>query len=192
MKSHMRALPVLLLTFALVAACGQKTEPAAASAAQPKTSIVFKAGLVGNDFQPVKPPQNTVDIATAADGAVTGDVIRSTMVNAVATGDTDTAIVRLPPDDMAGISGKTATIIVTARSAERDGSPKMRVAYSRAGVGSSGWQEFTLTPAFSDYSFKYAVPSEPSANAPRDFVAVWGDPDGKGRGSEVSQVRVTY
>ncbi|WP_332768847.1 hypothetical protein [Phenylobacterium sp.] len=195
MKSSRYAfVTALALVMGTLAGCGDKADKGqgATAPAPPKSVVIFQAGLVGNDFQPVNPPANTVDIVTDPSGSVVANLIRSTVAQTSPEGDTNTAIVRMTPEDMPAISGKTATVVVTARSAAENGSPSMRMAYSRAGVASSGWQEVALKPEFADYSFTYDVPAEPSTTAPRDFIAVWGDPEGKGRGVEVSRVRIAY
>jgi len=82
---------------------------------------------------------------------------------------------------------KELTITIKARSAAQNGSPVMRAQYYAEADANSGWVDFLLTPEWQPYSFKYKPPSSPNAQS-LDFLSLWADPDGLGRGVEVREI----
>lgn len=78
-------------------------------------------------------------------------------------------------------------ISLIARSAPQNGSPAMRVRYTASADQQSDWQTFLLTPEWQRYSFYFRPPESPNARS-LDFLAIWADPDGLGRGVEVQEI----
>jgi hypothetical protein len=132
------------------------------------------------------------------DGGDTGQIvpdgsayeIRSKAVDRVAVGDGDGVLVRVPADTAAQLGGRQVKIQITARSSPTNGAPTAKVMYFRPGSErGSGWQDMSLTSDFQPFAFEYVVPTGASTTG-WDNIAFWADPEGKGRGIEVSAITV--
>lgn len=116
--------------------------------------------------------------------------IRSRDPERVAVGDGDGVLARVEEQTAAQLGGRKVKVSVTARSAQTAGSPTVKIMYFRPGTErGSGWQEFPLTAEFATFSFEYEVPAAAST-AGFDNIGFWADPEGKGRGIEVSNIAV--
>lgn len=116
--------------------------------------------------------------------------IRSSDPERFAVGDGDGVLVRVEERTAAQLGGRKVKVSVTARSSPTEGSPLVKVMYFRPGAErGSGWQEFPLTPEFATFSFEYEVPAAASTSG-SDNIGFWADPEGKGRGIEVSGIAV--
>jgi hypothetical protein len=78
-------------------------------------------------------------------------------------------------------------ITIRARRAPVNGSPTMRAEYYASADDTSDWKSFLVTPEWQDYTFEYTPPKSP-ASLGLDFLGIWADPDGLGRGVEVSKI----
>jgi len=96
----------------------------------------------------------------------------------------DVAHLPLSTDLQIAFAQKNLKVTVLARSASENGSPAMRLQYSAGSEGNSEWQSFLMTPEWEEYSFFY-MPPESKGDLGLDFLAIWADPDGLGRGVEV-------
>lgn len=99
----------------------------------------------------------------------------------------DVTYLPLSTDLQEAFAQKNLKIVVTARSASGNGSPAMRTQYSAGSEGNSDWKSFLLTPEWENYVFYYKPPAS-SGDLGLDFLAIWADPDGLGRGVEVQSV----
>jgi hypothetical protein len=99
----------------------------------------------------------------------------------------DVAHLRLATDLEDAFGGHPLTVIVRARSAPENGSPLMRVEYSSGSSGDSGWHDFGLSADYQDYRLTYTPPPS-DRNLGLDFLGIWADPEGKGRGVEIERV----
>lgn len=99
----------------------------------------------------------------------------------------DVAHLPISTDLQLAFAQKNLKVTVTARSAPENGSPAMRLQFSAGSEGSSEWKSFLLTPEWQDYVFYYKPPAA-SGDLGLDYLAVWADPDGLGRGVEVKQI----
>ncbi len=98
-------------------------------------------------------------------------------------------VLRIPGGDAMRLSGRRVRIEATLRSSRVQGSASLKMMYSRSGEGnSSGWVELPVAKDFKTVSFEYTVPKSPPG--PFDFVAVWADPTGNGRGVDFKDVVV--
>lgn len=99
----------------------------------------------------------------------------------------DVAYIPLSTDLQMAFAQKNLKITVSARSAPENGSPTLRLQYSAGSDGSSEWLPFLLTPEWEDYIFNYTPPPS-EGDRGLDYLAIWADPDGLGRGVEVQRV----
>jgi len=99
----------------------------------------------------------------------------------------DVANIPLATDLELAFAQRNLKITITARSSTENGSPAMRAKYSASSDHSSAWYTFLLTPEWEDYSFYFSPPESPNERG-LDFLAVWADPDGLGRGVEVQKI----
>jgi len=118
-----------------------------------------------------------------------GTLIRSSLANADSGGTPTGAYLQLSPAVEEAASGNLIRVVVAARQADENPSPSMAVSYSTAGVGNSGWQRFELDKDFGVYSFTYPVGTRYGQPGP-DYIGVWADPEGLGRGVVVGAMRV--
>lgn len=177
-----------------LAACGAESPaapaaepaPAAAPAEKPKIAASIIDSTLLNLFLIVPDSGDTGKIL--ADGSAYE--IRSTGIDRVAAGDGDGVLARVPAETAAQVGGRKVKVTVTARTAPTKGSPTVKIMYYRPGSeGGSGWQDFPLTAEFAPYTFEYDVPTAPSTTGV-DNIGFWADPEGKGRGIEVSAITV--
>ena len=118
-------------------------------------------------------------------------LVRSTRTEATSAGSTHGAFATIPVEQSNTLAGKTIEITVHARQASDTGSRSFSAAYSTASAGNSGWQDFDLGVSFAAYSFRFAVPAVAvEANNP-DFIGIWADKTGSGKGVEVRSITVT-
>ncbi len=94
----------------------------------------------------------------------------------------------LGPAYETNFGGSTVRVSVRARSGRVNPSPVMELGYFTNGVGDSGWQKFTLTSKFSDYSFDFS-PKIPTDKG-NDYIGIWPDPTGHGGTIEVQSMRI--
>lgn len=99
----------------------------------------------------------------------------------------DVAYIPLSTDLQLAFAQKNLKVTISARSAPENGSPAMRAQFSVGSEGHSEWQAFLLTPEWEDYVFSYTPPAS-EGELGLDFLAIWADPDGLGRGVEVRKV----
>lgn len=133
-------------------------------------------------------PDNGDTGAVVADGSAYE--MRSSAAERFPEGDGDGIVVRVQEPIAAQLGGRKVKVTVTARTAPTNGAPTVKVMYFRPGSqGGSGWQEFTLSSEFAPYTFEYVVPTTPSTSG-FDNIGFWADPEGKGRGVEVSGITV--
>lgn len=99
----------------------------------------------------------------------------------------DVAYLPLSTDLQMAFAEKNLKVTISARSAHENGSPAMRLQFSAGSEGNSDWRSFLLTPEWETYTFYYTPPAS-QGDLGLDFLAVWADPDGLGRGVEVQNV----
>lgn len=120
----------------------------------------------------------------------TAYLIRSQATDRVAVGDGDGVLVRVPVETAAQLAGRRVKVTVSVRSTPTDGSPLVKIMYFRPGSErGSNWQDFPLTSEFAPVTFEYDVPATESSTGV-DNIGFWADPEGLGRGVEVSAVYV--
>jgi len=101
---------------------------------------------------------------------------------------TQGAYVVIPKPQVMEQSGKTVLVTIEAAKPKENGTSEFAVAFSTAEVGNSGWKKFTPTENFTSYMFKYEVPKCKKCN--QDFIGVWADTKGSGKGLLVKSVSV--
>ena len=84
------------------------------------------------------------------------------------SGATEGAYIFLAQDFELAAAENTARVTVTARAPENT---SLRVAYSTATDGNSGWQTFDMTDEFAPYSFTYN-PRQPNGAGGTDFIGL--------------------
>jgi hypothetical protein len=99
----------------------------------------------------------------------------------------DVAHLPLATDLELAFAERRLTITVIARAAHSNGSPIMRAMYAADAGQSSNWQTFLLAPEWQRYTFEITPPPSPN-NRSLDFLAIWADPDGLGRGAEIQSI----
>lgn len=176
-------LPVLLL-----AACGEPEQPARSTSVQeePAGPLPVMLYAPGGNEAFVVAQGNTVESLPSGDGVL----VRSTATALNPQGDGNSAALRIPDEARNLLSGKTARVTIRARSAGENGTHVFRAFYSRPGVTSSGWIEFRPTETAQDFVFDFPVPADVQNAYSNDLVGIWADPEGRGRGLEVSLVQV--
>jgi hypothetical protein len=183
-----------LVGLLVLASCGQgepavvATEPVAEAAAvsKPKLTAAVVDGTTLRRFLVVANRADTGSIN--ADGSAYE--LRSTATKRVAFGDGDGVLARVPAETAAQLTGRRVKVTINARSAPVNGSSVFKVMYFRPGSKTgSDWQEFSVSDAFAPLSFEYDVPDSASSNG-FDNIGFWADPEGKGRGIEISAITV--
>lgn len=115
--------------------------------------------------------------------------LSSTVVDPRAGTTTGGAYVTLDSAMEALASGKTVTVVISARSSATNGSPALQASYSTDSVGNSGWRVLPLTSEFSDVSFTFMVP--PMTGSPgQDYLGIVADPEAKGRSVDVEAITI--
>ena len=99
----------------------------------------------------------------------------------------DVAYLPISTDLQLAFAERNLKVTIVARSAPSNGSPAMRIQFSAGSEGNSDWRSFLLTPEWENYTFYYKPPPS-KGDLGLDFLAIWADPDGLGRGIEVSKV----
>jgi hypothetical protein len=97
----------------------------------------------------------------------------------------DGLYVELPEQFAALSNGKKIEIGVVARTARANPAQSFSTIYLTRQAGNSGWQTFSLGPEFELKSFEFDVPYVPTGYEARPIVAVYGDPNGGGKGVEL-------
>lgn len=191
--------PAMSACLVALAACGEGTPTTAATEVTPAEAPAAPAA-------PVKPKVQATIVDPAMLGYFlivpkSGDTgvilpdssayeIRSSDPERFPVGDGDGVLVRVKEQTAAQLGGRKVKVSVTARSAPTAGSPAVKIMYFRPGSErGSGWQEFPLTAEFRVFSFEYEVPAAASSTGV-DNIGFWADPEGKGRGIEVSNIAV--
>ncbi|WP_084420430.1 hypothetical protein [Henriciella litoralis] len=106
---------------------------------------------------------DTLSVALNEDSTIT---VSGTAEGDKSGGRTSGAAFIIPPGYVRDMAGQNVTISWRAMG---EAGSSMRVAYSTAGSGNSGWQSFDLTDTMSEYSFDYKLGD---ANAGRDFIGI--------------------
>lgn len=132
----------------VLAACGQQQNAAAPASAVP--AITTWDSIPVNT---ITAPEGVSYVIARTDGGFAAQ-ISNVPANALASGATQGVSIRLPDSMEDAASGMQ--VRVTVRAASPAGG-RLGAAYSTAEVGSSGWQEFALTPTPADYTFDYSV-----------------------------------
>ena len=95
----------------------------------------------------------------------------------------------LGPNYEAGFGGHDLEITLTARAGRGKPLGEFKAGYFTAGVGDSGWRDFTLSENFEDYSFTFT--SKPPKGKPaNDFVGIWPGDEGKSDIMELKSIRI--
>ena len=129
------------------------------------------------------PADNTIE--ATPEGTV---VVRSRRVDASPSGRTNGAYATIASKNAMKLAGKTVEIIVTARKANKDSSTTLAVAYSTNSAGNSGWQDFELNANFTSFAFRYDVPSGAAEANNADYIGLWADKTGSGKGVEIQSL----
>lgn len=184
----LRKLAPAFVPLLLLAACGEPEQPARSTVAQEQAAGPLPAVL----YAPGAPQAfavaegNTVE--PLPDGQ--GVVVRSTATALNPQGDGNSAVLRIADEARNHLNGRTARVTIRARSAPENGTHVFRAFYSRPGVTSSGWIEFRPTETAQDFTFDFPVPADVQNAYSNDLIGIWADPEGQGRGVEVSLVQV--
>jgi hypothetical protein len=179
-----------------LAACGEGTPTTAATEATPAAvpAAPVKPKVQATIVDPTMLGYFLVVPKSGDTGVILPDSsayeIRSKGTDRVAAGDGDGVLVRVPVDIASQLGGRTVKVEITARSSPKDGAAAAKVMYFRPGSErGSGWQDMPLTQDFSPFSFEYLVPTAVSTTG-WDNIGFWADPEGKGRGIEISAITV--
>lgn len=129
----------------------------------PSETILAEVSLQSDDLKrQIRGPEGTITRLEESDfvsiAAFPDDVQSS--------GATEGAYIFLLEDFELAAAENTARVTVTARALENT---SLRVAYSTATDGNSGWQTFEMTDEFATYSFTYN-PRRPSNSGGNDFI----------------------
>jgi len=128
--------------------------------------------------------QNNNTIAEHSQGLL----ITSAVVDALSGGTTQGVYTVLSTEYEKAFSGQHVIVTVVARQADENGTEKFAVAYSTNEVGNSGWRYFDAGNNFESYSFEYDVPVMNKGYS--DFVGIWPDVSGSGKGLVVQSLTV--
>lgn len=116
--------------------------------------------------------------------------LRSSGTDRKAGGDGDGGLVRVDDAIAAKLDGRQVRVAVELRASPENGSPSVRLMYSRPGApDSSGWREFSTSADFQVVTFEYRVPPMAERQGP-DMIAFWADPEGAGRGVQIRSVQI--
>ncbi len=86
-------------------------------------------------------------------------------------------------------NGKTIKMTVRARQNRQIALDEFETAYFSQTSGSTGWQRFTLTPDFADYSFEHTLrPYDGTVDL--DYFGIWPGVLGDGRKMDVEMMRI--
>ena len=155
---HFRTLGVSILALGL-AACGGQDEPAPAAPTPAPEEVVETVETM---------PLYSVSALDLSNAILAGGTISATATDSgvLLSGD---GVGNLSPGGRTGgasfeiadavggsFAGKTVTVAFTARMISGD-TPTIASAYSTSALGNSGWQFFTITEEFEEYSFSYDV-----------------------------------
>ena len=114
--------------------------------------------------------------------------ITTTTVDTDASGSVGGVWAHVPEDIALFFGGRRVEVIVHAKT--DDGCSQFQVGYSTNDTGNSGWQTFTPTSSWAQYSFFYDVPA-PSAGGD-DFIGIQGYTDGSVLVDHISIIPVQY
>lgn len=155
---HFRTLGVSILALGL-AACGGQDEPApAAPTPAPEevervVNIVPVYSVSGSQLSNSITPGDSVSVSATENGVtLTGSGVGSLSPG----GRTGGANLEIVEALYSAFSGKTVTVTFSARIAEGE-VPTVASAYSTSALGNSGWQYFTVTQDFAEYSYSYDI-----------------------------------
>ena len=95
---------------------------------------------------------------------------------------TQAPFIVIPETIESQLAGQTIEVTVTAKAGGSASEQKFAAAYSTNANGNSGWQRFTATQTFQDFTFEYKVPkTEAGSDAEynNDYIGVNPDPSGE-------------
>ncbi len=95
----------------------------------------------------------------------------------------------LGPNYEKGFGGHEIKVTVTARAGKENPLEEFKAGYFTVGAGDSGWQKFTLSDEFEDYSFTFKT-NKPKGKPANDFVGIWPGDDGKNETMELKSIRI--
>lgn len=117
-----------------------------------------------------------------------GILITSAEENPGSGGSTHGVFVRVSDEFEQAASGNRIRVSITAKRSEENAAETFAIAYSTNEVGNSGWQSFQAGEDFEIFVFKYDV--RPMREGKGDFVGVWADVTGSGKGLLVQSLTV--
>jgi len=120
-----------------------------------------------------------VQDSDAREGAKAG-LFSSTNGSPSSGGDTDEAYITIPEAIALHFAGRRIRISFEAKQPASNPAAEAAVAYSTADTGNSGWMTFTPTASWQRFVFDYDVPE--ANNGGVDYLGIWGDTAGSGKG----------
>ena len=93
----------------------------------------------------------------------------------------------LPAGVTSSFDGYEVVVRVAARKPVTNPAAEFAIAYSSGSAGNSGWKKFALTTEWTEYEFTYVVPEGVQVN---DYLAIWADTSGTGKGVVIDAVQV--
>lgn len=126
-------------------------------------------------------PNATVDVQGASDGQAMRIFSRSASADGA-------AIIKIAPDILRDMVGKTSTIAITVQSAgEKPVQFAVTCAFDR--LGGCSRHRFTANPERADLLFRVTLPDSATPNAPGQF-SINADMNGQGDGINIYSIRV--
>ncbi|MDT8895632.1 hypothetical protein RSO41_13320 [Halomonas sp. I1] len=95
---------------------------------------------------------------------------------------------KIPERTALQFGGRRIRVTLDAKRPGNNSTSEFAVSYSTADVGNSGWHRFSPTRSWRQYSFLYDVPDPSSGN--HDWIGVWADTSGNGRGVLIDNMRI--
>ena len=163
---------ILLMSCFAIVACDptasgseSKSDPTAPAGSAPTMSAQYLFET-SKGATPSLPRNSSLKFTKESDGSIS---VSGVAPKAAPGGTTQGAYFVIDENTETELSGKTIIVKVLARSAT-DAGTDMKVAYSTAEVGNSGWRTFTLTNQYQTFEFTYDVPA--MKNGKKDYIGV--------------------
>ncbi|GAB2507082.1 hypothetical protein [Microbulbifer agarilyticus] len=115
-------------------------------------------------------------------------LIKGTGSSADSSGNTSVPAIEIPEAIALQFGGRRVRVSLYAKTPTSNASAEFAVAYSTADNGNSGWSYFVPGSSWTRYDMVYDVPNPASGGT--DFVGVWGDTSGSGKGVLIDSVQV--
>ena len=151
----------------------------------------FSSGFEpGTDFDQWAVPANNTLTAETSDiylGSQSA-LITCTSSNLTISGATGGVRASIPSGASQAFEGYEVVVTAAIKKPATNASLSMAIGYSTNGAGTSNWQPFTPTDSWTTVEFRYTVPE--GAGSTNDYIGIWGDVSGNGRGVLVDSVNI--